>query len=134
METPSTETAADSSGLAGTAAAGVPPSTVGIPATTTAPSGDPMMGELLRTMQTLVAALGPREAVPPVPVRAPVQSEASSAHALRDFLRLGPPAFYGEPDPTRAEQWLRQITRDLDTSGVTDGRTRITFARPSAQG
>ena len=62
------------------------------------------------------------------PVRPRGQSEVSTAQALRDFLRFSPPAFHGEPDPIVAEEWLQQITRDLDTSEITDGRLRVSFA------
>ena len=117
VETPSTETATGSAGPAGAPAVA-----------TTAPAAEQVMGDLLRSIQSLTAVMGQREAVSTAPVRPVGRSEVSTAQALRDFLRLSPPAFHGEPDPIVAEEWLQQITRDLDTSEITDGRLRVSFA------
>lgn len=96
------------------------------------------LGELTRTVQSLVAIIAHRESAAPtletvpaaataVPAR-PVQAEGDTAQALRDFLRLNTPSFFGEPSPDMAERWLNQVTRNLDTSGIVDGHTRVSFA------
>ena len=96
------------------------------------------LGELTRTVRGLVAMMAQREAASPAPETTPttattiparpVQAEGHTARALRDFLRLDTQSFYGEPNPNRAERWLDQVTRNLDTSGIVDEHARVSFA------
>ena len=59
-----------------------------------------------------------------IPAR-PVQAEGHTARALRDFLRLDTPSFYGEPNPDIAERWLDQVARNLDIPSIVDEHTRV---------
>ena len=103
VEMPSTEAATGDARQAETAAQ-MPPSTAGTPEVAAAgPSGDPVMMEILRSLQFLVADRVRGEAAPAAPVAETVRPAVQTAHALRDFLRLDPPTFHGEPDPVRAE-------------------------------
>ena len=56
-----------------------------------------------------------------------VQTEESRAQevgcALREFCKMNPPTFFGEPDPLVEEDWLKQITKVLNGMKVTDDET-----------
>lgn len=120
-EIPSGEGEATGSGPA--AAPGARP-TPEIPVALTAPTRDArVVDEMLRTFQTMAAAFS-QGAVP----RAEQTPATSTAHDLRDFLRLAPPVFRGAPEPSAAEHCLARVTRCLDTSGITNGGTRVSFA------
>ena len=79
VETPSTETATGSAGPTGAPAV-----------TTTAPAAEQVMGDLLRSIQSLTAVMGQREAVPTAPVRPVGQSEVSDGASLERFLAFEP--------------------------------------------
>ena len=94
--------------------------------------------ELTRTVRSLAEIIAQRESASParrlhrrtllLVQQGPVQAENHTARTLRDFLRLDTPSFYGEPNPDVAERWLDQVTRNLDTSGIVDEHTRVSFA------
>ncbi|XP_058223167.1 uncharacterized protein LOC131332874 [Rhododendron vialii] len=54
--------------------------------------------------------------------------DTKASIAMREFQRLGPPTYSGEPDPIAANEWLEQVTRFLDTLHVKDDDLRVDLA------
>ena len=66
-----------------------------------------------------------------VPIRA-VDSRATTA--MKAFLQLRPPTFRDEPDPLDAEDWLKQVTKALDTILVMEEELRCCLRHTNCKG
>ncbi|EYU31709.1 hypothetical protein MIMGU_mgv1a024293mg, partial [Erythranthe guttata] len=99
----------------------VPANTPNVPPTQPIP--EQFMNEVVNTLKVMANAFGQGN-----PAQVVGDNPAPASIALREFLRLDTPTFHGEPDPLAAEEWLEQITRNLDTSRITDGGMRVSFA------
>ena len=66
-----------------------------------------------------------------VPIRA-VDSRATTA--IKAFLQLRPPTFRDEPDPLDAEDWLKQVTKALDTILVMEEELRCCLRHTNCKG
>ncbi|GFS45340.1 hypothetical protein Acr_00g0095600 [Actinidia rufa] len=66
-----------------------------------------------------------------VPIRA---MESRATIAMKAFIQLRPPTFKREPDLLVAEDWLKQVTRVLNTIFVIEEELRALFASYQLQG
>ena len=66
-----------------------------------------------------------------MPIRV-VNSRATTA--MKAFLQLRPPTFRSEPDSLIAKDWLKHVTRALDTILMTEEELRILCASDHLQG
>ena len=55
-------------------------------------------------------------------------TEPTCSVAMREFMRMTPPLFYGNPDPLIAESWLDATIKALDAIQVSDDATRVVLA------
>src|ERR1043165_4854382 len=53
--------------------------------------------------------------------------------SLTRFLRLNPPIFYSSPEPIVADDWLRNMGRELATAGCTD-EEKVGFSSHQLEG
>lgn len=58
----------------------------------------------------------------------PGEPESRAISAMREFRRMTPPVFKGEPDPIAADSWLSKISKTLDTLQITEDDLRVSFA------
>ncbi|XP_058202610.1 uncharacterized protein LOC131317047 [Rhododendron vialii] len=58
----------------------------------------------------------------------PAEPESRAISAMREFRRMTPPIFRGEPDPIAADSWLSKISKTLDTLQITEDGLRVSFA------
>ena len=55
-------------------------------------------------------------------------TEPTCSVAMREFMRMTPPLFFGGPDPMVAESWLDATIKALDAIQVFDNATRVILA------
>ncbi|KAH7837945.1 hypothetical protein Vadar_019990 [Vaccinium darrowii] len=84
-------------------------------------NGNPDLAQL---MQAFITALNANRPPPNNINRGPM----SRAQALNEFCKRRPPVFHGEPNPTLAEAWLKEIKVILSTLGVNQDNHRVALA------
>ncbi|KAI8538369.1 hypothetical protein RHMOL_Rhmol09G0097400 [Rhododendron molle] len=58
----------------------------------------------------------------------------TQAQALNEFCKRRPPAFHGEPEPTIAEAWLKEVKVIFSTLDITRDGDRVALATYQLKG